>query len=114
MLSPVDERLAFLVVAAGGERSLRVLVPGGGVAEVTYNAGASGLGRDYQIDLATPPQWSDDGSWLAFLGEKPGNASSEVEVFVAEVKTSTVIRLTHGGNHVVAFRWSGPDQNPSA
>jgi len=106
--SPVDDRLAFFVVSLSGERSLRVMDSNRAIVDATYNVAGSGLGDQYQIDLGTPPQWSEDGQWIAFLGRSLDEDHPAVEVFVTDVGRSKVYRLTQGGNVTIALRWSDP------
>jgi hypothetical protein len=103
--SPVDERLAFFAVTPGGERSLRVLELRERhiVVDLTYQSGDSQLGTTYQVYLQMPPQWSEDGEWLAFLGEQRDGKGKAVELFVA--RSDKVRRLTDHGNVITTFRW---------
>ena len=108
--SPADDQLAFFAVSSAGERSLRVMDANGAVIDVTYNSGDSGLGTLYQIDLTTPPRWSEDGAWIAFLGVDVEGEGTKTEVFVVDVARSTVYRLTHGGGTIIELRWVDSDQ----
>ncbi len=107
--SPVDDRLAFFAVSASGERSLRVMDGSGMIMDATYDVVESGLGTHYQIDLGMPPQWSEDGRWIAFLGRSLDEDHPAVELFVADVSYSKVYRLTQSGNMVIALRWVDRD-----
>lgn len=107
--APSDARLAFIALSATGERSIRVLEPAEAIYDVTYNVGDSGLGSEYQIDLSSSPQWSPDGIWLAFLGEQNEPNPNTLELFVAEVQTCTVYRLTREVSQISAFQWLDND-----
>ncbi len=103
--SPGGDLLAFFAVSSGGERSLRVMDAAGAVVDVTYNPADSGLGKTYQIDLTIPPQWSEDGVWIAFLGFREEGKETVTDIFVADVAHSTVYRLTQGGKSIIDLRW---------
>lgn len=106
--SPVDDRLAFLAVSTSGERSLRVMDSNGVTVDATYNAANSDLGSKYQIDLSVPPQWSEDGQWIAFLGQSADEDHPVVQLFVANVDRSEINRLTHGSQTIISPLWSAP------
>jgi hypothetical protein len=75
------------------------------IDDLTYNVASSDLGSLYQIDLETPPRWSTDGQWIAFLGRSMDEKRPTIELFVTDVESSTVTRLTQGGNVVIASYW---------
>jgi hypothetical protein len=106
MPSPIDTRLAFLAVTPKDERSLRVLDASQQNIDVTYNISGTGLNKKYQIDVNSPPLWSPDGNWLAFLGRSTDKDQAIVELFVAEVSSSTVYRLTNMESTIVSPRWA--------
>jgi len=99
------ERVAFFAVSRNGDRSLRVLRPGAGVVDVTYQGGDTRLGDKCKIDLALAPQWSPDGAWIAFLAECGEGKSIATELFAAKADGSEVKALSHGGNRVTGARW---------
>ncbi len=103
--SPIDDRLAFFAVSAGGDVSLMVMDANGEVANVTYNVQDRQLNTDYKIDLSVPPQWSQNGQHLAFVGCRVDTENGLSEIFIAEVATSQVWRLTRSGNAIYAFSW---------
>ena len=105
MPSPADARLAFFAVTPKDERSLRVLDSSQQNIDVTYHISGTDLIKKYQIDLNAPPLWSPDGKWLAFLGSSTSQDQLSVELFVAEVDSSTVYRLTDLDSAVVSPRW---------
>ncbi len=102
--APTDDRIAFFAVSKNGERSLRVL-DGDLVLDLTYRHRESGLGESFRIRLQTPPFWSPDGRWIAFLAEQSDGRGKAVELFVARADGTLVQRISANGNVVEAMTW---------
>ena len=103
--SPGGDRIAFFAVSSTGERSLRVMNINGTVIDATYNPADSKLGSLYQIDLTKPPRWSQDGAWIAFLGNSAAKNDDAVALFAIQVERSAVYRLNQVRDPILEFWW---------
>ena len=104
VFSPEGDMVAFVAVSLAGERSLRVW-GNGRIWDVTYQSKRAGLGEEFCIDLDSPPRWSPDGKWLAFLAEQCDGEGISVEVFVASLSGDALWRVSNRGNVVQDVRW---------
>jgi len=108
--SPTDDRLAFFAVSTSGERSLRVMDTNGVIVDATYNTANTNLGSRYRISLELPPQWSQDGKWIAFLGQTTDDEHLTTQLFAVDVTCPEVYQLTYGTSVIVAAQWVTPSR----
>ncbi|HZX42789.1 MAG TPA: S9 family peptidase [Myxococcaceae bacterium] len=105
-LSPDGERVAWVEAAptpAGPSGRLRILrlVARSGGTPVRITAARDGA--DHEED---EPVFSPDGKWLAFLSD--AEQSGQPQLYVLEVATGAVRKLTQASGHLERPRWS-PD-----
>ena len=99
--SPHGERIAFMSFRDGEAEIYAVNADGSGLTNATRNPAANFPGGPVGHH---PPAWSPDGSRIAFVSNRDGNA----EIYVAVADGSGVTRLTEDPADDVSPAWS-PD-----
>ncbi len=99
--SPHGDQVAFMSFRDGEAEIYTVNADGSGLTNVTRNPTADFPGGPVGHD---PPAWSPDGSRIAFVSDRDGNA----EVYVAGADGSGVTRLTEDPADDFSPAWS-PD-----
>ena len=99
--SPREERIAFMSFRDGEAEIYAVNADGSGLTNVTRNPASDFPGAPVGH---RPPAWSPDGSRIAFVSDRDGNA----EIYVAGSDGSGVTRLTEDPADDFSPAWS-PD-----
>jgi hypothetical protein len=107
--SPVDDQVAFLAISSSGDHSLRMRQPDGQITDLSYQAATDSLGNPCSISVSAPPQWNENGRWIAVLTEcgAPGNMT--IRLFAFSTDRSSVVDLSPKARHVMDFHWIDPN-----
>lgn len=106
VVAPDRQKVAYVAISQGGDRSLRVLRPGQVAADITYQSGTSGFQQtDCRLSLTQPPVWSPDSQWLAYLIECGSDPPSTIYVMAARASGIHVKKLSQSGQPVANISW---------
>ena len=103
-LSPIKSSyLAYTSARGGGSDIYIIQADGGEPQQLTFGCGSGGDCEN------TAPSWSHDGSRIAFISDRSGRYKGDFDIYILEVETGEISRLTNTDDLEVCPSWSPGD-----
>ena len=104
-VSPDGKTIAFFARDEDSRTDLYVRpVPNGQARPITVQTGNTQLHNGFDIGLEQSPEWSLDGTWLAFLTRQSDGKGGAVELYIVRGQGGD-LRAVTDGNQVIDFTW---------
>ena len=111
VVSPSGLELTYTGIGANEVADLYVLhLPDGLGQPITIQTNATRLHNGFDVDTSRPPQWSLNGTWLAFLAKQTDKRGNAVELYAVKSDGMGLQTLTNNGNQVIDFAWLSDDE----